>query len=128
MINWSVMSTRAETALQDQACVEARGRVRLYESDQVISRINEKGEQVNGRTQTPNVHDMLTGSQPNGTVVAGSDDATCSNWTGGGQGMGIDVPVVPFGLPLSFDHAMPRLRAYSRNSVANGVASAPASR
>ena len=24
-------------------------------------------------------------------------------WTGGGQGMGIDVPVVPFGLPLSFD-------------------------
>jgi hypothetical protein len=38
--------TRAETALQEQACVEARGRVRLYESDQVISRINEKGEQV----------------------------------------------------------------------------------
>ena len=24
-------------------------------------------------------------------------------WTGGGQGMGLDVPVVPFGLPLSFD-------------------------
>ena len=24
-------------------------------------------------------------------------------WTGGGQGMGIDVPPVPFGLPLSFD-------------------------
>ena len=24
-------------------------------------------------------------------------------WTGGGQGMGIDVPVAPFGLPLSFD-------------------------
>jgi branched-chain amino acid transport system permease protein len=24
-------------------------------------------------------------------------------WTGGGQGMGIDVPRVPFGLPLSFD-------------------------
>src|SRR5436190_10441433 len=24
-------------------------------------------------------------------------------WTGGGQGMGIDVPVVPFGLALSFD-------------------------
>jgi branched-chain amino acid transport system permease protein len=24
-------------------------------------------------------------------------------WTGGGQGMGIDVPAVPFGLPLSFD-------------------------
>ena len=38
--------TRAETALQEQACVEARGRVRIYESDQLISRINEKGEQV----------------------------------------------------------------------------------
>ena len=24
-------------------------------------------------------------------------------WTGGGQGMGLDVPAVPFGLPLSFD-------------------------
>lgn len=24
-------------------------------------------------------------------------------WTGGGQGLGIDVPTVPFGLPLSFD-------------------------
>ncbi len=25
------------------------------------------------------------------------------HWTGGGQGMGIDVPAVPFGLPLTFD-------------------------
>jgi len=43
--------------------------------------INEKGEGINGRGDTPNTHDMLTGSQPNGTAFAAGDDMTCSNWT-----------------------------------------------
>ena len=38
--------SRAEAALQEQFCVEARGRLRIYESDQIIARINEKGEQI----------------------------------------------------------------------------------
>jgi hypothetical protein len=43
--------------------------------------LNEKGEIVNGRGDTPNKHDILTGSQPDGTAYAGSDDKTCANWT-----------------------------------------------
>jgi hypothetical protein len=43
--------------------------------------LTERGDGINGRGDTPNLHDVLTGSQPNGSVVAGSADATCSNWT-----------------------------------------------
>ena len=40
--------------------------------------LNEKGEVVNGRGDTPNRHDMLTGSKPDGTKIA---DQTCGDWT-----------------------------------------------
>ena len=43
--------------------------------------ISEKGEIINGRGDDPNQHDILTGSQMDGTAAAGSDDTTCSNWT-----------------------------------------------
>lgn len=43
--------------------------------------LNEKGEVVNGRGDTPNRHDMLTGSKPDGTRIA---DQTCGDWTMGG--------------------------------------------
>jgi hypothetical protein len=43
--------------------------------------LNEKGEKVNGRGDTPNMHDMLTGSQPDGTAFPAGDDRTCGNWT-----------------------------------------------
>ena len=46
--------------------------------------LTEKGEPVNGRGQTPNMHDILTGSQPDGTAFAGSEDRTCGNWTRSG--------------------------------------------
>jgi hypothetical protein len=46
--------------------------------------LTEKGEVVNGRGDTPNMHDILTGSQPDGTAFAGGDDRTCSNWTKSG--------------------------------------------
>jgi hypothetical protein len=48
--------------------------------------LTEKGEMVNGRGDTPNMHDILTGSQPNGTAFAAGDDRTCGNWTKSGQG------------------------------------------
>ena len=48
--------------------------------------LNEKGESINGYGEQPNRHDILTGSQPNGTAFAGPDDRTCKNWTSSTQG------------------------------------------
>jgi hypothetical protein len=48
--------------------------------------LNEKGQLVNGRTEKPNTHDILTGSRPDGTAFPGAPfaDMTCGNWTKGG--------------------------------------------
>ena len=51
--------------------------------------LTEKGEVVNGRGDTPNKHDILTGTQPDGTAFAGSDDKTCGNWTKSGEGSAV---------------------------------------
>lgn len=48
--------------------------------------LTEKGEGVNGRGDTPNQHDILTGSRLDGTAFDGSVDTTCSNWTSSGEG------------------------------------------
>lgn len=48
--------------------------------------LTEKGELVNGRGDTPNMHDILTGSQSDGRAFAGNADMTCGNWTKGGEG------------------------------------------
>lgn len=47
--------------------------------------LTETGEMVNGRGDDPNMHDILTGSQLDGTAFAGEDDTTCSNWTSSGE-------------------------------------------
>jgi hypothetical protein len=43
--------------------------------------LSEKGEVISGRGDTPNRHDILTGSQSDGTAFSGADDRTCGNWT-----------------------------------------------
>ena len=48
--------------------------------------LNEKGDVVNGRGDQPNRHDILTGSQPDGTAFTIADDRTCGNWTKSGAG------------------------------------------
>jgi hypothetical protein len=48
--------------------------------------LTEKGEVVNGRGDTPNMHDVLTGSQPDGTAFPAGEDRTCGNWSKSGQG------------------------------------------
>ena len=47
--------------------------------------LDERGRMVNGRTEKPNKHDMLTGSRPDGTAFPGArfPDMTCGNWTKG---------------------------------------------
>ena len=51
--------------------------------------LNEKGEVTNGIGDKPNRHDILTGSQPDGTAFAASEDKTCKNWTSSTQGSAI---------------------------------------
>jgi hypothetical protein len=48
--------------------------------------LTEKGDVNNGRGDTPNRHDILTGSQPDGTAFGGSDDRTCKNYSSSTQG------------------------------------------
>jgi hypothetical protein len=48
--------------------------------------LTEKGEVVNGYGDTPNRHDILTGSQRDGTAFATSGDMTCGNYTKNGEG------------------------------------------
>lgn len=48
--------------------------------------LTERGDVVNGRGDTPNMHDILTGSQPDGTAISGNADSTCGNWTRSGEG------------------------------------------
>lgn len=49
--------------------------------------LNEKGEPVKGRGDTPNQHDIITGSQADGTAFPPGEDRTCGNYTkSGGDG------------------------------------------
>ena len=51
--------------------------------------LDERGQMVNGRTEKPSKHDILTGSRPDGTAFPGGHqmaaDMTCGNWTKGGN-------------------------------------------
>jgi hypothetical protein len=64
----------------------------LHSNNQINKQtaLNEKGEPVNGRGDTPNMHDILTGSLPNGQAFPGAadlgEDRTCDNWTSSGEG------------------------------------------
>ena len=48
--------------------------------------LNERGGVTNGRGDDPNRHDILTGSNLDGTVAEGDDDTTCNNWMSNGEG------------------------------------------
>jgi len=49
--------------------------------------INEKGMLVNGAGDTPNTHDILTGSDSSGRYLStGNFDTTCKNWTSNSEG------------------------------------------
>jgi len=51
--------------------------------------LNEKGEVVSGRGDSPNRHDVLTGSDPDGRYSTAGGDTTCGNWTKSGDGSAI---------------------------------------
>ncbi len=51
-----------------------------------VTALTEKGDTVNGVGDSPNRHDMLTGSQLDGTAFTDGADHTCQNWTSNGTG------------------------------------------
>jgi hypothetical protein len=51
--------------------------------------LTEKGEPISGSGDTPNMHDMLTGSDPDGRYSTAGGDTTCGNWTRSGDGSAI---------------------------------------
>ncbi len=48
--------------------------------------LTENGDVVKGRGDTPNQHDILTGSNLDGRLVEDGSNHTCNNWTSNGQG------------------------------------------
>ena len=95
------------TAFDGQAAVNARDRIgsgpwynaneimiaesvdNLHSDDNNLTKetqLDEKGEMVNGRGDRPNRHDILTGSQLDGTAFSGEENTTCDNWTSSGEG------------------------------------------
>jgi hypothetical protein len=51
--------------------------------------MTEKGEMVSGRGDAVNMHDILTGSDPQGLFSTAGGDTTCGNWTKSGEGSAI---------------------------------------
>ena len=49
--------------------------------------VTERLDPVNGAGDTPNLHDILTGSRPDGTAFPAGEDLTCAGWTSSGPGL-----------------------------------------
>jgi hypothetical protein len=59
----------------------------LHSANNKLSKENsltEKGTVVNGRGDTPNTHDIMTGSKADGTLAGAN--MTCNNWSSSGEG------------------------------------------
>jgi hypothetical protein len=72
----------------------ARDVADLHSANNGVNKANalsEKGEVISGRGDTPNRHDILTGSRTDGTAFAAGDpDMTCGNWTrSGAEGVAV---------------------------------------
>ena len=69
----------------------ARDVAQLHDANNLTkaTAIDEKGGMVKGRGDTPNTHDILTGSRPDGTAFGGPGAFTCGNWTQSGEGSAV---------------------------------------
>ena len=70
-----------------QGTVVARSLEELHNGNNITKQtaLTERGEQVPGRGDPVNMHDILTGSQADGTAFAAGEDRTCRNWTHSGS-------------------------------------------
>lgn len=82
------------------------------------SALTEKGEPVKGVGDTPNEHDILTGSQADGRAFTDAMDHTCNNWTSSGEGSAMLGHSDRNGLYSSWNAAHP-----SRGCSQQGLAS-----
>lgn len=69
----------------------ARDLDHLHNGNQInkATALDERGRMVNGRGDTPNEHDILTGSRADGTAFAPQTDTTCKAWTSSSDGSAI---------------------------------------
>jgi hypothetical protein len=51
-----------------------------------VTGLTEKGDRISGAGDSPNQHDILTGSQTDGRAFPDGKDLTCNNWTSGDAG------------------------------------------
>lgn len=62
----------------------------MYDNSNIVYEraLTEKGDTVNSRAagDSPNKHDILTGTQLDGTAFPATEDMTCSNWTSNDEG------------------------------------------
>ncbi len=109
--------------------VVARDVAHLHGDDNNMGKetsLDENGNVVNGRGDKPNRHDILTGSQPDGTAYGGDADMSCQNWTGGGEGSAkvghhdLEGLVRPGALPNSWNSAHPSRGCSQANLQATG--------
>jgi hypothetical protein len=106
-VGWGARTWRAYLSTQGDGAVNARDRIgtgpwynakgeliaadvaALHTEPNNINKetaLTEAGNVVPGRGDNPNQHDMLTGSQQDGTAFPAGQDMTCSNWTSNGEG------------------------------------------
>jgi hypothetical protein len=85
--------------------------------------LTEKGMPVHGRGDTPNQHDILTGSLMNGMAASDTLDTTCNNWTSNGTGaayVGHHDRVGGGANPTSWNSAHPSRGCSQQNLVGTG--------
>ena len=69
----------------------ARDIVQLHNGNNIgkETALDERGNLIKGSGDTPNEHDMLTGSRADGTAFAPQTDTTCRAWTSSNEGSAI---------------------------------------
>ena len=104
-----------------QNVAELHGENKLTKETQ----LTEKGTVVNGRGDTPNTHDMMTGSQLDGSAFTDAVDHTCKNWMSNGAGsaqLGHHDRQGGGTNPTSWNSAHPSKGCSQENLVATGGA------
>jgi hypothetical protein len=88
-----------------------------------VSALDEKGNMHKGIGDTPNEHDVLTGSQPDGRAFTDNADHTCNNWTSSSTGTAMLGHLDRLGGPnASWNSVHPSEGCSQQNLIATGGA------